>query len=536
MWDHRNHSPRRLAVFAALILPILAPVAKASPSSAFTDCNQPASEPITWVDLPGLQAFQALPAKDGCWIFVSLATGHDEASDSDPAGQIAVFARKAGRITLHRVVHVGGNPNGMALTHDGRMLIVADGNRVAFLDIARLISGRGNFVLGYWNDGSDTPGRTYVSVTSDDAYLLVSDEQVGTISVINLAKAEASHFSATAMVGRIPVGNGPIAVTLSRDGKYLYSTSQFMDPSGDWPPECQPEWDPKAPKNPQGAIFVIDVRKAKADPAHAVVSRVRAGCTPVRLVLSPKGDIAYITARGENALFAFDTSKLGRDPTRSLIGKVSTGSTPIGIAVIDNGKKIVVTNSNRFGEKSSADQSLLVIDATRIGTGGTAILGSIPAGSLPREMAVNSDLRTLFVVNTNSKKLEVIDLARLPMRIAPPQPMIADINAYYPDPSRRAKDVGRVVVHFTIGATGVPEEPITIDEQQSDAHPRLLNATRQIFHKLQFETGDAYKRDVTASVVFELAPCGSIPHANDVDYRVNLCLTLPPAIEGPHPF
>jgi hypothetical protein len=195
----------RLTVFmllatAATALGFITPLAAtAAPASATEDCNQPTIDPIAWVDLPSLQAFQALPTKDGCWIFVSLASGHDEASDSDPAGQIAVFARKAGRITLRRVVHVGGNPSGMAITHDGRTLILADGNRVAFLNIARLIAGRGNFVLGYWNDRSETPGRTYVALTSDDAYLFVSDEQVGTISVINLAKAKASHFAATAM-------------------------------------------------------------------------------------------------------------------------------------------------------------------------------------------------------------------------------------------------------------------------------------------------------------------------------------------------
>ena len=339
-----------------------------------------------------------------------------EAGDSDPAGKIAVLARGAGRISLRRVVHVGGNPNGMALTHDGTMLVLADGNRVGFLDTARMDSGHGNPVLGYWNDGTEAPGRTYVSVTSDDTYLFVSDENVGTITVINLAKAKASHFAPTAIVGRIPVGNGPVAVTLSRDEKYLFSTSLFMDPSTDWPPECQPEWDPKAPKNAQGAVFVIDVATAKADPAHSVVATVRAGCTPVRLVVSPQGDVAYVSARGENSLLAFDTRKLVLDPARALIGKVPTGTTPIGIAVIDNGHKILVTNSNRFGTGSSADQSLLVIDASRIADGDAAILGSIPAGSLPREMAISADLRTLFVVNTNSKHLEVIDLARLPMR------------------------------------------------------------------------------------------------------------------------
>jgi DNA-binding beta-propeller fold protein YncE len=412
-------------IFAALVLSLacvlctgVSSIASSSNAmrTAGADCNQPASEPIAWVDLPGTHAFQALPSKDGCWIFVSLATGNGEASDSDPAAKIAILARNGGRISLRRLVHVGGNPTGMVLTHDGAMLVLADGNRVGFLDTARLVAGHGNPVLGYWNDGADTPGRTYVTVTSDDAYLFVSDENAGTITVINLAKAKASRFAAKAIVGRVPVGNGPVAETLSRDEKYLYSTSQFMDSSPDWPPECQPEWDPKAPKNAQGAIFVVNVSTAKIDPARSVVATVRAGCTPVRLVLSPKGDVAYVSARGENSLSAFDTSKLVLDPTRALIGKVPTGPNPIGIAVIDNGQKIVVTNSNRFGAGSSAEQSLLVIDADRIGSGGAAILGSIPAGSLPREMSLSPDQHTLFVVNTNSKTLEIIDLARLPMR------------------------------------------------------------------------------------------------------------------------
>jgi DNA-binding beta-propeller fold protein YncE len=423
MWDKMTSgidSVQRIAVAASLAMAVLViglsgPQASASAPSS-VNCNQPASRPIAWIDLPGTHAFQALPSDDGCWIYVSLATGNGEAGDSDPAAKIVVLARAAGRISLRRVVHVGGNPNGMALTHDGKMLVLADGNRVGFFDTARLDSGHGNPALGYWNDGTEAPGRTYVSVTSDDAYLFVSDENVGTISVINLAKAKASHFAATAIVGRIPVGNGPVAVTLSRDEKYLFSTSLFMDPATDWPPECQPEWDPQAQKNAQGAVFVIDVATAKADPAHSVVATVRAGCTPVRLVVSPRGDVAYVSARGENSLLAFDTRSLVLDPTHALIGKVPTGTAPIGIAVIENGRKIVVTNSNRFGTAPSGDQSLSVIDASRIAGGDAAIIGSIPAGSLPREMSLSPDLRTLFVVNTNSKNLEIIDLARLPMR------------------------------------------------------------------------------------------------------------------------
>ena len=379
--------------------------ATASPT---TDCDQPASEPIVWVNLPGANAFQALPSDDGCWIFVSLAPEDVAATAANPAAQIAVFARRAGRISLSRVVRVGGNPSGMVLTHDGTILIVADGNRVGFFDTALMVSGKRNPVLGYWNDGAKFAGRVYVTVTSDDAYLFVSDEFADTITVINLARAKASRFAATATVGRIPVGNGPIAVTLSRDEKYLFGTSLSMPLSSDRPPECQPD------RKPQGAIFVVDVATAKTDPAHSVVATVRAGCEPVRLVLSPLGDVAYVSARGDDSLLAFNTTKLVQDPTRALIGKVPTGTSPIGIAVIDNGKKIVVANSNRFAGRTSAQQSLSVIDANRIGAGSAAILGSIPAGEFPREMSVSSDLQTLFVVNVNSRVMEVIDLARLP--------------------------------------------------------------------------------------------------------------------------
>jgi DNA-binding beta-propeller fold protein YncE len=297
----------------------------------------------------------------------------------------------------------------MALTQDGTVLVVADGNRVGFFDTARLTSGKRHPALGYWTDGAKFAGRVNVTITSDDAYLFVSDEFVNTITVINLAKAKTSKFATTATVGRIPMGDGPIAVTLSKDEKYLFGTSLSMHPSTDWPPECQPD------RKPQGAIVVVNVATARTDPAHSVVGTVKAGCEPARLVLSPLGDVAYVSARGDDALLAFDTSKLVQDPTRALLGKVPTGASPVGVSVIDNGNKVVVANSNRYGGSPSAHQSLSVIDANRVGAGSASILGSIPAGDFPREMSLSSDLNTLFVVNVNSRTLEVIDLARLPI-------------------------------------------------------------------------------------------------------------------------
>jgi len=75
-----------------------------------------------------------------------------------------------------------------------------------------------------------------------------------------------------------------------------------------------------------------------------------------------------------------------------------------------------VTNSNRFGAAPTEAQSLLVLDATKVSGGKSAVLGSIRAGALPREMSVTADGRTLLVVNTLSRKLQVIDIARMPYR------------------------------------------------------------------------------------------------------------------------
>jgi DNA-binding beta-propeller fold protein YncE len=402
---------------ACLLVALAAVVVGGSASAAavasdIAGCNEPAADPIAWFDLPGQLPFQALPSSDGCWIFVSLATGDGEAGDDDPKGNIALLKRRRGHIDLVRVAHVGGNPNGMALTHDGRVLVVADGNRIAFLDTDRLISGDGGAVLGYWRDSAPAPEHEYVTITSDDKYLFVSDENVRTISVINLASAREVRFAQSPAAGKIPVGFGPVAVTLSPDERYLYVTALSMPASPDWPEECVREYDPHKSRQPQGAVFVIDVARAETDAASAVIAVAKAGCTPIRLVLSPSGDTAYVSGRGDNTLRAFDAHRLAADPDQSLLGKVSTGSTPIGIAVVDSGRKLVVTNSNRFGT-SSTDQSLLLIDATRITAGDAAVLGAIPARSLPREMRTTSDGHTLLVVNTLSQQLQVIDLLKL---------------------------------------------------------------------------------------------------------------------------
>jgi len=131
-----------------------------------------------------------------------------------------VISRVGGELSLTRVVQLEGSPYGMTLTHDGRLLIVTSDDRVAFIDPGRLIAGSADAILGYLND-APMAGRMYANVTPDDRWLFLSDESARAISVVDLIKARTSGFEASSVIGQIPVGRAPIALTFSKDHKLL---------------------------------------------------------------------------------------------------------------------------------------------------------------------------------------------------------------------------------------------------------------------------------------------------------------------------
>jgi DNA-binding beta-propeller fold protein YncE len=402
------------------------------------NCNRAASEPLTYVTLPG-RPFSAVPTGDGCWIFVSLTP-----TGAGAQGEIALLHRSGGMVSLVRVIPIRSHPAGMVLTHDGQLLIAADDDGVVILDVGLIISGRERAVLGYFGYSINpvpvtaetrrfvasqmgleqasklrSAGSIYVNVTADDRFVFVSDEWVQTITVINLEKARHSNFAPDSVVGRIPVGVAPIALTFSSDEHYLYTTSEAAPQSFGWPAECKPEGqDPSAkaqPDNPPGAILVVDVATAKSKPQRAVVAKVPTGCTPVRLAASRTGDKVYVTARNSDALLAFETRRLISDPAHAQIGTVPVGIAPVGIAVVDRGNKIIVTNSNRFSGSTNNNETLTVIEAAKIASGAAAVVGTIPANGFPRELMLTADKQSLLVTNYSSQTLEVVDLTRQPL-------------------------------------------------------------------------------------------------------------------------
>src|SRR5580658_297259 len=375
------------------------------------NCNANAASPSVTIALPS-NPFTAVPSRDGCWVFVSLTGG---------APGIAVLKRSGGVVELSRVAPLASSPTGIVLTHDGKLLIAAADNAVVFLDVQRLTSGAGDPVLGSFSDGPNAES-IYANVTADDKLLFVSEERMQSITVIDLERARANGFKVDAIKGKIPTGVAPIALTFSPDGKWLYTTSQLALPTWGWPAACKPEGSPAGSPivNPEGAVIVVDVAQAATDPAKSVAARIPAGCSAVRMAISPSGDRIYVTARNSNAVVAFDTAKLLADADHARLGMAPVGSAPVPVAVVDGGRKVVVGNSNRFAGTNSGE-SLNVLDATKIRGEADAGMGVIPAGSFPREMRVSDDGNTLFLTNFGSNSLQVISVDHLMDAAGPAQ-------------------------------------------------------------------------------------------------------------------
>jgi sugar lactone lactonase YvrE len=373
------------------------------PSAAGSECNRATDQPIVHVRLPG-NPFQALPTPDGCWVFVTMLQG-----DSTAKQGLAVIRRGGGVLDVMRVVEDIGAPAGMTMTHDGRVLVVAAQDRVEFLDVGRLIAGGANPVLGVLREGRPV-GAIAATVTANDSLLFVSNEYGEAITVVNLFQTRRGGYTAPVVIGRV-AARLPISVVLSPDERLLYATSMMAPPNFGWPLDCL------APASParvaQGAVLVIDVARAAQGRPDAVLGAVPAGCSPVRLVLSPDGETAYVTARGDNALLAFDTRRLPADTAHALLARVPVGTAPVGVLAIADGRIVVVANSNRSAGDSADRQELSVIDASRLSAGAGARIGSIPAGSFPRELRATADGRTLLLTNFGSRTLEVIDVARV---------------------------------------------------------------------------------------------------------------------------
>jgi DNA-binding beta-propeller fold protein YncE len=328
------------------------------------------------------QPFGVVTTTAGKWSFVSSASGIDVLNDrSFPP-------------TFDHQLPVPVAPAGEALTPDGRYLLAAGGQGAVVIDVAAAEANDSDAVVGSLTGGGQ--GAIEVAVSPDSRFAFVTQEGSADLAVFNLADALGQGFGPRNFVGSVPLGVAPVGVTVSPDGRLLYATSEAQR---------------GARSAGVGTLSVIDLHKAESDPQQSVVSTVTAGCSPVRVIVSRDGKTVWVTARGSNALLGFSASSLVSDRRHAQIAQVMVGEAPVGLALVNNDTRVVIADSNRFGAPG-AGSDLRVVETDAALHGQPAVLGTIPVGSFPREMAVNGN--TLLVTNYDSGQVEAIDTRTLP--------------------------------------------------------------------------------------------------------------------------
>jgi DNA-binding beta-propeller fold protein YncE len=138
---------------------------------------------------------------------------------------------------------------------------------------------------------------------------------------------------------------------------------------------------------------------------------VPAGCKPNRLAFSAGGQNLWVTVTGSNALLGFSTAKLLSDPGHALLARVPVGQSPLGLAVISNGTRIVVADSNKVAQPGSVP-NLAVVSVSKALARKSALLGYVQSGLQPRQFAVSRG--TLLVANTKSAQVQAVQMGTLP--------------------------------------------------------------------------------------------------------------------------
>jgi YVTN family beta-propeller protein len=194
-------------------------------------------------------------------------------------------------------------------------------------------------------------------VSKDGTLLYISNEDVKTASVINIAKAHVEHI--------ILVGAEPEGVSTAPDGKRFYVTCEAG-----------------------GDIYVISTT------SYSTIAHFKVAVRPRSVDFMPGTAIGFIPSETVGQLNVIDTANAKVVNTISL----PPGSRPMRVRVAPDGGKLYISNG-RAGTVS-------VLDAHSY-----ALLDSIKVGIRPWGIALSPDGKFLLSANGPSNDVSVVDLS-----------------------------------------------------------------------------------------------------------------------------
>jgi DNA-binding beta-propeller fold protein YncE len=285
-----------------------------------------------------------------------------------------------------------GARKSLAITHNGQYLLAAEGGGAYLINVKNAEAGNGTGALVGTISSPGGLQSVELSISPDDRFAFITEQNSGDMAVFNLQKSMTGGFGQAGFVGFTPIGPSPVGIAQSPDGKWLYVVSQI----------------------PAGKLVVVNMHLAERNPMVAVTTSAAVGAGPARVIVSPDGNTIWVTDRDSNALVALSATKLLRTPSHSIIARVSVGQNPIGLAFVKDGTEIVVADADLLGILGENNLAVISTAKALAGLDHPALLGFIPAGTTPRELALEPGGKTLLSTDNSSGQLQAVVVGSLP--------------------------------------------------------------------------------------------------------------------------
>jgi DNA-binding beta-propeller fold protein YncE len=375
----------------------------------------------------------AVATRDGRYVFVSVTnvgapnfSGSDQAAGgrTDAVSGIQIFRHtSSSRLQSIGFIRTGSTgANGLVLLKGEKALAVGVGDAgVAFLDVREMVHGAAQPHLAAQGDAA---GTFDVVASTDGRFVFSSNEygivqgQRGSVGIIAVNPDTQGRVTHPQTIGQIPVGDVVPSLALSPDGSRLYiatevvPSKQPLSIAGAGNPiltknDCVQK--KGSPPRANGFITVIDEQRAIRGQSNSILSRVAAGCSPVRLIEAADSSVLFASARGDDSILAFAPRMLESDPEHALLRSLpSGGPAPVGMRLFDHDRKLAVANSNRFAD---ADGTVSILDVAKTpGVMSPSPFKVLTAGGFPRNIGISRDGRALYLTNYRSRILQVLQI------------------------------------------------------------------------------------------------------------------------------
>jgi len=263
-------------------------------------------------------------------------------------------------------VQVGGRPYGLALSPDGRKLLLSNDNQgtqsLMTVDAtARSVSQTIPYV---------SPQALYLGVVYAPDGTRAYASAGGNNKIRTYAVAADGSLTETAPIA-MPAGSYPGGLAISADGKRLYVANDLGE-----------------------SVSIIDTG------SDTVSSTTPAGHNPYAVALSNDGTKAYVSNWGGNTVSIVNAA------TGAPAGSITVGTHPSALAVNPVTGDLYVANTD--------SDSISVVDtaaATVTRTIELAPYANAPVGTSPDALAVAPDGTTLYVANAGDDDVAVVDPA-----------------------------------------------------------------------------------------------------------------------------